>query len=169
MRYTVLIVMLMISASVTWADEKARYMETPYEYPKVVFDIYLDDPAKMSTALFWVRSLINPLTESPYDMSPDFMDIKVIIHGLEIVTLVKKNYGRYRDVVERMRYYAALGVEFKVCEIAAKDYDYTLDDFHEFVELVPSAITEIAHWQQQGYALIIPQVFLRTRSIEEIR
>ncbi|MDJ0805941.1 MAG: DsrE family protein [Gammaproteobacteria bacterium] len=152
-----------------WSEEKARYVEPAYELPKVVYEFYLDDPAKMSAALYWVRALINPLTESPYDMAPDFMDIKLVIHGSEIVTLVKKNYPLYRDVVERMRYYAALGVEFKVCKLAAEDYHYDLDDFYEFIELVPSAFTELVHWQQQGYALIIPQVFLRTRSLEEIR
>ncbi|MES9930440.1 MAG: DsrE family protein, partial [Candidatus Thiodiazotropha sp. 6PDIVS] len=76
---------------------------------------------------------------------------------------------KYREVVERMRYYAALGVEFKVCNLAATEYDYHLNDFQEFVELVPSAFTELVHWQQQGYALIIPQVHIKRRSIEEIQ
>lgn len=147
----------------------ATYVETPYEAPRVLFDFYFDRPDKIGSALFWVRSLMNPLTESPYDMAPEFMDIVVVIHGTEIVTLARKNYKKYREAVERMRYYAQLGVKFKVCALAAHDYDYDREDFQDFVELVPSAITELAHWQQQGYALITPQVLSKKVSIQEIR
>ena len=97
------------------------------------------------------------------------MDIKVIIHGTEIVTVAKKNYEKYRDIVERMKYYQALGVEFRVCALAARDYGYLARDFQDFIVMAPSAITELGHWQQQGYALIRPVIYTRTQSIEEIR
>jgi intracellular sulfur oxidation DsrE/DsrF family protein len=161
--------MLLGTLSPVWCAEKARLVTPAYEPPKVVYEFYLDDPAKMGSALYWVRSLMNPLLESPYDMAPEFMDIKLVIHGTELVTLAKKNYEKYRDEVERMRYYAALGVEIKACGLAVQDFGYSLDDLHEFVEVVPSAFTELVHWQQQGYALIVPQVPVRSRSLEEIR
>jgi intracellular sulfur oxidation DsrE/DsrF family protein len=162
--------LLVLAASVPLAARTAEYVETPYgEDQKVVFDFYLDDPQKMGAALFWIRSYLNPLTEAPYGYAPDFMSIKVVIHGTEIVTLAQKNYDRFEEVVERMRYYAAFGVEFRVCALAAEDYGYTREDFYDFVTVVPSAITELGHWQQQGHALIIPQVLTRTKSIEEIR
>jgi intracellular sulfur oxidation DsrE/DsrF family protein len=163
------LLILMAAPWSVWSEDKARLVEPDYAPPKVVYEFYLDDPVKMGSALFWVRALINPLLESPYDMAPEFMDIKLVIHGTELVTLAKKNYPKYREVVERMRYYAALGVEFKVCGLAVKDFGYRLDDLYEFVEVVPSAFTELVHWQQQGYALIIPQVPLRTTTIGEIR
>ena len=149
--------------------ESASFVQTPYKEQKVVFDFYFDTPDKASTALYWIRSLLNPLTSEPYNIAPDFNEIKVIIHGTEIVTVAKKNYTKYKAIVERMRYYAELGVEFKVCALAAKDFDYELEDFHEFIEVVPSAITELAHWQQQGYALITPQVPIKRFTIDEIR
>jgi len=164
-----LLLLLMLYPSLLIAEESARYIEPPYQEPKVVYDFYLDEPAKMGTALYWIRSLINPLSESPYNYAPEFMQIKVVIHGAEIVTVAKKNYKKYREVVERMRYYASLGVEFKVCNLAATDYAYEVKDFYEFIDVVPSAFTELVHWQQQGYALITPTVYLRTQSIEEIR
>lgn len=164
-----LLLSLLFLPAFAWGSEGARYVETAYEPPRVVYEFYLDDPAKMGAALYWIRSLINPLIESPYDMAPEFMDIKVVIHGTEIVTLAKKNREKYRDEVARMDYYASLGVEFKVCGLAAGDFGYTPADFYDFVQVVPSAFTELVHWQQQGYALITPQVFVRTRSIEEIR
>ncbi|MCU7798045.1 MAG: DsrE family protein [Candidatus Thiodiazotropha sp. (ex Myrtea spinifera)] len=162
-----LILLFTLSNSVV--AERAKEVLPDYQAPKVVYDFYLDDPAKLDSALYWIRALMNPLTESPYDMAPEFMDIKVVIHGTEIVTLVKKNYEKYRDQVERMRYYHTLGVEFKVCGLAAHDFGYVVDDFQPFIEIVPSAFTELVHWQQQGYALIVPQVFIRTQALEDIR
>ena len=151
------------------AEGGARVVQTPYADPSVVFDFYFDRPDKMGPALFWVRALMNPLSEPPYNLAPEVMSIVVVIHGTEIVTLARKNYARYGESVERMRYYASLGVKFRVCGLAAHDYGYTPEDFYEFVEVAPSAITELVHWQQQGYALITPQVMEKRFPIEEIR
>ena len=158
--------MLWISCA---AHAEGQWVQTPYQPPKVVFDFYLDDPDKMGSALYWLRSLVNPLMEEPYGYAPEDMSIKVVIHGTEIVTLVTQNEKKYQEVVDRMRYYALLGVEFKVCIQAAEDYGYALKDFQDFVQLVPNSLTELAHWQQAGYALITPKIFEKKKSIEEIR
>jgi len=166
---TILLVPLMLILSQP-AFAEATYEQTPYQdEQKVVFDFFLDDPAKAASALYWLRSYMNPLLDDPYGFPPELMDIKVIIHGTEIVTVAKKNYEKYHDVVERMKYYEALGVEFRVCELAAHDYGYTAKDFQDFIIMAPSAITELGHWQQQGYALIRPIVYTKSLSIEEIR
>ena len=151
------------------AQAEAKYVQTPYKEQQVVFDFYFDDPRKLGSALYWVRSLLNPLMGEPYNYAPEFLDLIVLIHGTEIVATVRQNYEKYKDDVERMKYYAALGVKFKVCAIAADDYGYSTKDFHDFVELVPSAITELAHWQLQGYATIRPVVMNKKFSIDEIR
>ncbi|RMG32332.1 MAG: hypothetical protein D6720_13615 [Gammaproteobacteria bacterium] len=151
------------------ATAAGRLVHTPYEDPKAVFDFYFDDPRKINTALYWLRSYINPLTESPYDLAPEMMDIVVVIHGTELVTVVEQNYARYKDAVDRMRYYAQLGVRFRVCALAAHDFGYDVDDFQDFIEVVPSAITELGYWQQQGYGLITPQVLEKRFSNEELR
>lgn len=151
------------------AAAAGKLVQTPYQDPRVVFDFYFDDPRQIGSALYWLRSYMNPLMQAPYDLAPEFMEIVVVIHGTEIVTLVESNYEKYREAVDRMRYYAALGVKFKVCGLAAADYGYHVEDFQDFVEVVPSAITELAHWQQQGYALITPRILEKRFSIEEIR
>ena len=143
--------------------------QTPYKPQQVVFDFYFDDPRKINSALYWIRSLLNPLMDSPYDLAPDDNHLIVVIHGTEIVTVAEKNEQRYHDAVARMRYYASLGVEFRVCGLAAQDFGYRVDDFQDFIEVVPSAITELAHWQLQGYAVIAPQILEKHFSIEEIR
>lgn len=159
---------LLFSSFCCFADGASR-VQTPYDEQKVVYDFYFDDPAKINSALYWIRSLMIPLSEDPYNHAPEFMDIVVVIHGTELVTVAKKNYEKYKDAVERMRYYAALGVNFRVCGLAAADYDYADNDFYDFIQVAPSAITELAHWQQQGYSLITPVIMEKKYSIEEIR
>ena len=151
------------------AHARATFVQTPYEPQKVVFDFYFDDPSKINTALYWLRSLMNPLMAEPYDLPPEALSLLVVIHGTEIVTLAKRNYAKYKDAVERMRYYSDLGVSFKVCALAAHDYGYTLDDFPDFVQMVPSALTELVHWQSKGYALLTPQVLDKKFTVDEIR
>ena len=151
------------------AQAAGKWVATPYAPARVMFDFYLDDPQKIGSALYWVRSLMNPLLEAPYDYSPEDLSIVVVIHGTEIVTVAKKNEAKYQEAVDRMRYYAGFGVSFKVCGQAAQDYGYSVQDFQDFVEVVPNAITELAHWQQRGYALIIPKIMSKTIDIESIR
>jgi intracellular sulfur oxidation DsrE/DsrF family protein len=148
---------------------QAKSIQTPYKNPKALVDIYLDDPAKLASALYWVRGLVNPLTEAPYSLFPEDMNIIVLMHGTEIVTLARKNEERYQEVVQRMRYYASMGVKFKVCGLALKDYDYQPADLYDFVEVTPSAITELMHWQNQGYALIPATVNDKKFSNDQIR
>jgi intracellular sulfur oxidation DsrE/DsrF family protein len=112
---------------------------------------------------------MNSLMDAPYNIDPEMMDIVVVIHGMEIVTVASKNYQRYKAAVDRMRYFSELGVSFKVCGLAAGDYGYTIEDFQDFIEVVPSAINELVHWQQQGYALITPTILSKIYSIEDIR
>lgn len=148
---------------------QADFVQTPYTAQKIVYEFYFDEPADINSALFWLRSHVNPLSESPYDIGIDENAIKVVIHGTEIVTVAKKNYEKYKEIVERMRYYADLGVEFKVCALAARDFDYATDDFHDFIDVIPSAMTELAHWQLQGYALMRPVILQKKYRNEEIR
>ena len=160
---------IFLSSSSLVLAEQATFVQTPYKEPKVIFEFYFDEPQKINSALYWLRSYINPLTEEPYNYAPEFMDIKVIIHGTEIVTLAKKNYEKYKTIVERIKYYEQLGVEFRVCAIAASDFGYKISDFQSFVKVVPSAIIELGHWQQEGYAIIKPEILEKKFSIEEIQ
>ncbi len=162
-------VLLLTGLQAVPALAQAKFVQTPYKNPKALVDIYLDDPRKLASALNWVRGVMNPLTEAPYSMVPDDIPVIVLMHGTEIVTLARKNEERYRDVVQRMRYYADMGVKFKVCGLAMRDYDYQPADLFDFVEVTPSAITELMHWQLQGYALIPALVNDKKFAIDDIR
>lgn len=146
-----------------------QFTQTPYEPQKVVFDFYFNEPQAINSALYWVRGLLNPLSDHPYDYAAEQHSVVIVLHGVEIVTLAKNNYQKYQQAVERMRYYAELGVAFKVCGLSLPEYHYTPADLYEFVEVVPSAITELVHWQNKGYALIRPQIMEKIYAIEQIR
>jgi intracellular sulfur oxidation DsrE/DsrF family protein len=159
---------LLLVCSYTVSAE-ARIVHPPYTEPKALFEFYLDDPAKLGSALYWVRSHMNPLMAEPYNLSPEFLDVVIVMHGTELVALAKHNYEKYRDEVERLRYYAQLGVKVRVCSLAANDFGYSPADLQDFVELAPSAMTDLVYWQQQGYGLIKPEILEKKFSIEEIR
>jgi hypothetical protein len=163
------IVVLLMGLAHAPAMAQAKFVQTPYQNPKVLVDVYLDDPVKLASALYWLRSLVNPLTEAPYSMFPEDMSIIVLMHGTEIVTLARKNEARYTELVQRMRYYADMGVKFKVCGLALQDFQYTAADMQDFVEVTPSAMSELVHWQNRGYALITPQVPEKKFATENIR
>ncbi len=156
--------------SIPYSQKPAEFIDTPYaEEQNVLFEFFLDDPDKIHSALFWLRSYMNTLMAEPYGLAPEFMNIIVLIHGTEIVTLAKKNYPQYQSAVKRMIYYEQLGVEFRVCGDAANDFGYKPEDFYSFVKIIPNAMAEMAHWQNQGYALIRPLVFEKKFSVEDIR
>lgn len=148
---------------------QASVVQTPYKQPKALFDIYLDHPAKMGAALYWVRSFVNPLLEAPYSFFNEDMSVVVVLHGTELVTVAKKNEAKYEDVVQRMRFYADHGVKFRVCGLALRDFGYTPAELQPFVEVAPSAMTELVHWQNQGYGLITPVVTDKRLSVDDIR
>ena len=164
----IFVLLLVVFPAQVFADT-ATVTETPYKEPQVVYDFYFNEPEDINSALYWVRSLMNSLMDAPYNIDPEMMDIVVVIHGMEIVTVASKNYQRYKSAVDRMQYFSELGVRFKVCGLAAGDYGYAVEDFQDFIEVVPSAINELVHWQQQGYALIKPTILSKIYSIDDIR
>ena len=81
-----LIVILLFVLPFMCFAEGATRVQTPYAEQKVVYDFYFDEPLKINSALYWIRSLMNPLGDDPYNYAPELMDIVVVIHGTEIVT-----------------------------------------------------------------------------------
>ena len=155
-----LLFVLLITLSLSFSLEHARYVQTPYQKPfRVVFELFFDHPEKLGPALGWIGNVIRVLTSPPYDFSPEDIEIVVVSHGRELPVFAKANREKYQSMVDRIESLAQYGVKFKVCAIAAQQfYGMSEKDFYPFVELVPSAITEILYWQQKGYGFLIPMV-----------
>jgi hypothetical protein len=60
-----LLLLTVLFATVVHADDAAEFVQTPYQEQKVLFDFYFDNPAKINSALYWIRSLMNPLMKYP--------------------------------------------------------------------------------------------------------
>ncbi|MCS6957513.1 MAG: DsrE family protein [Aquificaceae bacterium] len=154
------ILSLILLFSFLFAQPHGKFLQTPYERPfKVVYELFFDHPEKLRPALGWISNVLFVLTNPPYNFSPDDIEIVVVSHGRELPVFAMKNRSQYQDIVERLESLSMYGVKFKVCKMAAEQiYGLSDKDFYPFVELVPSAITDIIHWQLKGYALMIPQV-----------
>lgn len=157
--------LLLLSFSITFAHFDGKSAHPTYQKPfKVLFHIFLDKPEKFRPALGWISNVFQVLTNPPYEFSPEDIKIVVVSQGREIPFFTLKSRMEHPDVYERLESLSLYGVKFKVCRIAAEQlYGLSDRDFYPFVELVPSAIVEIAHWQQEGYALVIPMLFDRER------
>ncbi|WP_333784083.1 DsrE family protein [Thermocrinis sp.] len=144
-----------------FATEEAKFVQTEYKKPfRVVYELFLDHPEKLRPALGWISNVIFVLTHPPYNFNLEDIDIVVVSHGRELEVFAKEHKDKYQDIVERLESLSQYGVKFKLCRIALTQlYGYSEKDLYPFVETVPSAITEIAYWQQMGYSLLIPMVF----------
>ncbi|MEZ0361336.1 MAG: DsrE family protein [Hydrogenobacter sp.] len=158
--YARVIFTLLLILCVSFGAEGAKFIQTQYTKPfKAVVEFYFDNPEKIGPALGWVSNLVYVLSNPPYNYSPEDIDIVVVSHGRELPVFAKENRKKYESIVERIESLSFYGVKFTVCSMAARQfYGYSEKDFYPFVTLVPSALTELIHWQQMGYGLLIPQV-----------
>lgn len=117
---------------------------------KMVWDFNFVDPK----AVGFVFNNVNALLKATHDYGPKEIDpIKVVIvsHGPEVVLWDKKNYAKYKDIVDRAASLAAQGVRFEVCRNAAKILGLEPEDLHGFVTVVPAGPYAIAYWEAKGY------------------
>jgi intracellular sulfur oxidation DsrE/DsrF family protein len=120
---------------------------------KVVFDFNFKDPAGVQRALYPVSFTIKTVQEyGPVSFEP--YDIIVVSHGSEVVAFARQNYKQYKEIVDHAARLAELGVKFQVCSVAAAALGFGPDDFHGFVQVVPTGAYALMYHQNQGYALI---------------
>jgi intracellular sulfur oxidation DsrE/DsrF family protein len=119
---------------------------------KVVWDFNFTNPNAVGFVFNYVNALLTATAEfGPHEIDP----IKVVIvsHGPELVIFARKNYEKYKDVVDRAARFSRQGVKFEICRNAAAFLGFVPEDFHGFVTVVPPAPYALAYWQAKGYAL----------------
>jgi intracellular sulfur oxidation DsrE/DsrF family protein len=117
---------------------------------KVVWDFNFSDPKAIGVVLNNLNALLKATAEfGPHELEP----IKVVIvsHGPELVVFAKKNYGKYKDIVDRAASFAKQGVKFEICRNAAAAQGFT--PLHGFTTVVPAGPYALAYWQAKGYSL----------------
>jgi uncharacterized protein len=120
---------------------------------KAVYDFYFPDPKSIGLVLSAINSLMAMTAEfGPNEIEP--LKIIVVSHGPELVAFAKRNYRKYKDLVDRAASMAQQGVRFEVCRGAAAALNLKPEDFHGFVTVVPSGPYALTYWQAKGYSLL---------------
>lgn len=134
---------------------------------KAVWDFNFVDPKAVGMVFNNVNALINATNEfGPKDIEP--LKVVIVSHGPEIVVWDKKNYGKYKEIVDRAQSLAAQGVKFEVCRNAAKAQGLGPNDLHGFITVVPAGPYALAYWQAKGYTMNAVGATMPTSPISEL-
>jgi intracellular sulfur oxidation DsrE/DsrF family protein len=119
---------------------------------KVVWDFNFTDPQAVGVVFNYVSALLTATSEfGPQEIDP--IKVVVVSHGPEIVVFARKNYEKYKDIVDRAASFAKQGVKFELCRNAVSSVGFAPEDLHGFVTVVPPAPYALAYWQAKGYTV----------------
>lgn len=152
-RFVTLIFLLFLSLPAV-ADSpspwgKATVMDIDYKPQKVVYDLATKSLGRVNSVLDRASYLSKVYHADPFDAS-----IVIVLHGDEINFFARKNYDKYKALMQRAESLSVGGIiSFRMCRIAAKGHGYNPEDIHGFVKLVPMADAELVRLQtEEGYA-----------------
>ena len=134
---------------------------------KVVWDFNFVDPKSVGMVFNNLNALLRATAEfGPREIDP----IKVVIvsHGPEVVVFDKKNYGKYKEIVDRAASFAKQGVRFEVCRNAAAAQGIAPEDLHGFITVVPAGPHALAYYQAKGYSLNAVGATMPTSPISDL-
>jgi len=167
MSRAIAIALLLASSIVVAGTARAQDAQQPYgsakfesyadietvKQLKVVWDFNFQDPKMVNVAL----NNLSATLKATSDFGPKEIDpIKVVIvsHGPEVVVWAKKNYAKYKDIVDRAASFAKLGVRFEICRNDAAALGFKPEDLHGFVTVIPAGPYALTYWQNKGYAYV---------------
>jgi len=134
---------------------------------KVVWDFNFADPKAVGVVFNNLAALLKATSE----FGPNAIDpIKVVIvsHGPEIVVFAKKNYDKYKAIVDRAASFAQQGVRFEICRNAAGAQGFKPEDLYGFTTVVPAGPYALAYWQAKGYSLNAVGATMPTPPIDDL-
>jgi intracellular sulfur oxidation DsrE/DsrF family protein len=119
---------------------------------KTVWDFNFVDPKAVGVVFNNINALMKATAEfGPKELDP--LKIVIVSHGPEIVVWAKKNYGKYKDIVDRAASLTKQGIRIEICRNAAAAEGFKPEDLHGFVTVVPAGPYALAYWQAKGYSL----------------
>jgi len=158
---TVATASLILAAGTAFADAGTPYGSAKFEpyadiqsvkQLRTVWDFNFVDPKAVGMVFNNVGALMKATAEfGPNEIDP--LKIVIVSHGPEIVVWAKKNYAKYKDIVDRAASLAQQGVRFEVCRNAAAAEGFRPEDLQGFVTVVPAGPYALAYWQAKGYSL----------------
>lgn len=134
---------------------------------KAVWDFNFIDPKAVGFVFNNVNALLRATAEfGPHEIDP--VKIVIVSHGPEIVVFDKRNYEKYKDIVDRAASLAKQGVRFEVCRNAATIQGIAPENLHGFITVVPAGPYAIAYWQSKGYSLNAVGATMPTTPISDL-
>ena len=119
---------------------------------KVVWDFNFTDPKAVGGAFNNVAALMRATSEfGPHELDP--VKVVIVSHGPELVVFDKRNYAKYKDIVDRAASLSKQGVKFEMCSNAARALGVAPENVHGFLTVVPAGPYALAYWQAKGYSL----------------
>ncbi len=112
-----------------------------------LFQITLHTPAEIEKLLARAEQLA--ATQRPSDRRAG---IALVLHGPEVELFARRNYAKYRQLVDRAAKLDADGViEVKMCRTEMRSRGIREQDVPRFIELVPYGPDEEERLRRRGY------------------
>ncbi len=117
---------------------------------RYLFRVTLHTPAEIEGLLTRAEQLAR--TTRPTDSGHG---IALVLHGPEVEIFARKNYAKYRHIVDRAAKLDADGIiEVKMCQTEMRSRGIRDQDVPKFIEFVPYGPDEKERLQRRGYVYL---------------
>lgn len=134
-----LMALVMVTGGIAAAAEKAPATspnDSTAPGARYLFRVTLHTPLEIEGLLTRAEQLARNI--HPVDRRAG---IALVLHGPEVEIFVRKNYAKYRHIVDRAARLSAEGViEVKMCQTEMRSRDIHDEDVPKFIEFVPSTL-----------------------------
>ena len=148
-----LMALAMLSSGIVAAAEKTPAMppnDSAAPGARHLFRVTLHTPMEIEGLLARAEQLARNIY--PVDRRAG---IALVLHGPEVEIFTRKNYAKYRHIVDRAARLDAEGViEVKVCQTEMRSRDIRDEDVPKFIEFVPYGPDEEERLQRRGYVYL---------------
>ncbi|TAM44231.1 MAG: hypothetical protein EPN55_11685 [Gammaproteobacteria bacterium] len=132
------------------ANAPAEQPATPAPEARYLFQVVLHTPAEIEKLLARAEQLA--ATQRPSDRRAG---IALVLHGPEVELFARRNYAKYRQLVDRAAKLDADGViEVKMCQTEMRSRGIREQDVPGFIELVPYGPDEEERLKRRGYVYL---------------
>ena len=146
-------VLVMVTGSIAAAVEKAPTMppsDSAAPGARHLFRVTLHTPMEIEGLLARAEQLARNMR--PTDRRNG---IALVLHGPEVEIFARKNYTKYRHIVDRAaRLSAEKVIEIKMCQTEMRSRDIRDEDVPKFIEFVPYGPDEEERLQRRGYVYL---------------
>jgi len=124
--------------------------DTSFQHKRFVVDLSLHNATEIEAFLRHAKKLSTRL-----EGDSDYPGIALVLHGPEVEYFAKKNYDKYKKIVDLAAQLDANKViDIKVCQAMMKHLDVKKEDMPEFVEQVPYGPNEMKRLEIEGYTYL---------------